>query len=52
MAGMAGLWGARRVVGGEATEAGRLRSHSLEGLGKDFEPHRKKQEAIERFLAE
>lgn len=26
--------------------------HSLEGLRKDFEPYPKKQEAVERFLAE
>lgn len=38
-----GSWGARRgVVGGEAPEAGQLRSHGLESLGKDFEPHPKK----------
>lgn len=46
------IWGARRVVGIEDTEAGRLRSHRLEGLHKDFEPHPKEQGAVERFLAE
>lgn len=44
--------GQQGEVEGEAAEAGWLRSHSLEGPAKDFEPHSKKQKAVERFLAE
>lgn len=49
---VAGEWGARRKMEGEATEAVQLQSHGHEGPGKDFEPHPKKQKAVERFLAE